>query len=210
MEGHDRGRERRYSIQKSLYEICFFLEFALAILVISFVVIEFFSEAVLFIRNIPEVTLGGLDYSVHLKRALDIVIGIEFIKMLCRHNMDSVIEVLMFAMTRHLIVERGCRFDPFCGTKVSLRRQDRPHTFFRQEGGKHGSDGDSCLRQGRISCKYAPAVTQLRLAHILYQSSELTAYAAVRLASGFSYSVLPLPQAVPVNLHDPPSSPDAL
>ena len=42
MEGHDRGRERRYSIQKSLYEICFFLEFALAILVISFVVIEFF------------------------------------------------------------------------------------------------------------------------------------------------------------------------
>ena len=75
MEGHDRGRERRYSIQKSLYEICFFLEFALAILVISFVVIEFFSEAVLFIRNIPEATLGGLDYSVHLKRALDIVIG---------------------------------------------------------------------------------------------------------------------------------------
>ena len=65
MEGHDRGRERRYSIQKSLYEICFFLEFALAILVISFVVIEFFSEAVLFIRNIPEATLGGLDYSVH-------------------------------------------------------------------------------------------------------------------------------------------------
>ena len=117
MEGHDRGRERRYSIQKSLYEICFFLEFALAILV----VIEFFSEAVLFIRNIPEVTLGGLDYSVHLKRALDIVIGIELIKMLCRHNMDSVIEVLMFAMTRHLIVEETSMLDGLiCVVAVSI------------------------------------------------------------------------------------------
>ena len=121
MEGHDRGRERRYSIQKSLYEICFFLEFALAILVISFVVIEFFSEAVLFIRNIPEVTLGGLDYSVHLKRALDIVIGIEFIKMLCRHNMDSVIEVRMFAMTRHLIGEETSMLDGLiCVVAVSI------------------------------------------------------------------------------------------
>ena len=75
----------------------------------------------LFIRNIPEVTLGGLDYSVHLKRALDIVIGIEFIKMLCRHNMDSVIEVLMFAMTRHLIVEETSMLDGLiCVVAVSI------------------------------------------------------------------------------------------
>ena len=39
-----------------------------------------------------------------LERALDIVIGIEFIKMLAKHSPGSVLEVLLYAIARHMIV----------------------------------------------------------------------------------------------------------
>ena len=39
-----------------------------------------------------------------LQRALDIVIGIEFIKMLAKHSPGSALEVLLYAIARHMIV----------------------------------------------------------------------------------------------------------
>ena len=41
-----------------------------------------------------------------LEKALTLVIGIEFVKMLCNHNPETVVEVLLFAIARHLIVEK--------------------------------------------------------------------------------------------------------
>ena len=35
------------------------------------------------------------------------VIGIEFLKMLCRHSVGSVVEVLLFALARGLVVDHG-------------------------------------------------------------------------------------------------------
>lgn len=129
MEGHDRTRERRYSIQKTLYEISFFLEFVLAIIVISLVVMEIISTIgeMSHFFSLPDPDTG---YTILLKRALDIVIGVEFIKMLCRHNMDSVIEVLMFTMTRHLIVEDTSMMDGLiCIIAVSILFVVRKYLF---------------------------------------------------------------------------------
>lgn len=39
-----------------------------------------------------------------MQRALDIVIGIEFIKMLAKHSPGSALEVLLYAIARHMIV----------------------------------------------------------------------------------------------------------
>ena len=39
-----------------------------------------------------------------LERRLDIVIGIEFIKMLAKHSPGSSLEVLLYAIARHLVV----------------------------------------------------------------------------------------------------------
>ena len=47
--------------------------------------------------------LIGLLLSV-LERSLDIVIGIEFIKMLAKHSPGSSLEVLLYAIARHLVV----------------------------------------------------------------------------------------------------------
>ena len=46
------------------------------------------------------------EFTSFLGKCLNIVIGIEFLKMLCRHNMDAVIEVLLFTLARHLIVKQ--------------------------------------------------------------------------------------------------------
>ena len=46
----------------------------------------------------------SLEVHTFLERALDIVIGIEFIKMLAKHSPGSVLEVLLYAIARHMIV----------------------------------------------------------------------------------------------------------
>lgn len=40
-----------------------------------------------------------------LKTLFDAMIGIEFIKLLCRNDLYSMIEVLMFTVTRHLVIQ---------------------------------------------------------------------------------------------------------
>ena len=40
-----------------------------------------------------------------LASAFTVVIGVEFLKMLCRHSMRSVIEVVLFATARKMVVE---------------------------------------------------------------------------------------------------------
>ncbi len=40
-----------------------------------------------------------------LATAFTVVIGIEFLKMLSRHNMSSVVEVLLFAIARQMVIE---------------------------------------------------------------------------------------------------------
>ena len=45
----------------------------------------------------------SMEVHTFLERALDIVIGIEFIKMLAKHSPGSVLEVLLYAIARHMM-----------------------------------------------------------------------------------------------------------
>ena len=58
------------------------------------------------IQWMPGLIVDGNEVEVYefLTRALDIVIGIEFIKMLATHSPGSVLEVLLYAIARHMIV----------------------------------------------------------------------------------------------------------
>ena len=64
---------------------------------------QIFSLGKLFYIHVsdPNVTV---QYASFLKEALGIIIGVEFLKMLCQHSMNSVIDVLLFVLARHLIV----------------------------------------------------------------------------------------------------------
>ena len=45
----------------------------------------------------------------------NIVIGIEILKMFCRHDLDSVVEVLLFAVARQVIIEHTSMVDNLLG-----------------------------------------------------------------------------------------------
>ncbi|MGN0985066.1 MAG: transporter [Candidatus Enterenecus sp.] len=105
MSSQERRTLSQQKVQNFLYDVAFFLELAAAFLVIILIIcqvvglgIEMFSDAA---------GLFDSDNFTHfLELALNIVVGIEFLKMLCRHNMDAVIEVLLFTLARHLIVNQ--------------------------------------------------------------------------------------------------------
>ena len=54
---------------------------------------------------------NGVEVSIFLQRALDIVIGIEFIKMLAKHSPGSSLEVLLYAIARHMVVGHESALD---------------------------------------------------------------------------------------------------
>ncbi|MBD5093417.1 MAG: transporter [Subdoligranulum sp.] len=81
-----------------------FIEIAIsAIVLIAIVVlsVHLIGDAVGLIRN-PDIHES---FSTFLSHALNLVVGVEFIKMLCRHTPGSAIEVLLFAIARQMVVE---------------------------------------------------------------------------------------------------------
>ena len=54
-------------------------------------------------------------FNAFLASAFNLVIGIEFIKMLCKHTPATVIEVLLFAIARQLIVEHTSTIENLVG-----------------------------------------------------------------------------------------------
>lgn len=51
----------------------------------------------------------------YLSIVFNIIIGIEFLKMLFKYNVNTVIEVLLFAIARQLIVEHTTVYENFVG-----------------------------------------------------------------------------------------------
>lgn len=57
----------------------------------------------------------GDGFTNFLSEILTLVVGLEFVKMLCMHTADTVIEVLMFATARQMIVEHLGAVDTLIG-----------------------------------------------------------------------------------------------
>ena len=52
-------------------------------------------------------------FRTYLDQIFVIVIGIEFLQMLCRPNSDNIMEVLIFLVARHMIVSETTPFEDF-------------------------------------------------------------------------------------------------
>ena len=78
----------------------------LEILLSGLVLIGLLLAMVPLLQWMPGLLFDGNDVEVStfLQRALDIVIGIEFIKMLAKHSPGSSLEVLLYAIARHMVV----------------------------------------------------------------------------------------------------------
>ena len=93
----------REQTQNLLYEIAFYLELAAAALVIILIICQVIGLAVDMFSDTGKL-IDTENFNHFLELVLNIVVGIEFLKMLCRHSMDAVIEVLLFTLARQLIV----------------------------------------------------------------------------------------------------------
>jgi len=100
-------REKKWDMTKILNRIVDLVELAIAFALVAGIL-------VLFVQMIHEygslaIRYGNYDFSSFLSKALNLIIGIEFTRMLCRHTPDTIIEVLMFATARQIIIVRTTR-----------------------------------------------------------------------------------------------------
>ncbi len=95
----------------------------LEILLSGLVLIGLLLSMVPLLQWMPGLLFDGNDVevSIFLQRALDIVIGIEFIKMLAKHSPGSSLEVLLYAIARHMVVGHVRHGEP------AERERHRPH-----------------------------------------------------------------------------------
>lgn len=89
--------------KRLVQRICGLLELVAAALVlvgILLAIISLLRNGALFRELLSDT--GALKH--YLEQIFTIVIGIEFLQMLCRPNSDNVIEILIFLVARHMIV----------------------------------------------------------------------------------------------------------
>ena len=96
------NEKTRKDIQDRVYKLAICIETFFAI-VIAIVIVLLAVKLITIIFQ-PGFFVDEESFSNFLKNALGLVVGVEFVKMLVRHTMDNVVEVLIFAISRHLIV----------------------------------------------------------------------------------------------------------
>lgn len=99
-------------IRKGIHVTCDVVEFVLAIIVGGSLIVSLVLQAPGLLQMLmeSESTAGFIEV---LEEIMNLVVGIEFIKMLCKPNPDNVIEVLLFLVARHLIIGEHAAFDIF-------------------------------------------------------------------------------------------------
>lgn len=99
-------------LEKATQKVCGILEWIIALLVLVGILFALFG----FLRggNVFSELLTDTDsFRQYLDEILLIVIGIEFLRMLCRPSSDNVIEVIIFLVARHMIVSNTTPYQDF-------------------------------------------------------------------------------------------------
>ena len=74
------------------------------------------------------------DLVAFLRYLFDALIGIELVKLLCRNDLYSMIEILMFAVTRHLIIQHVTTLEILLGVAaIAVLFAVRKFLFYRPE-----------------------------------------------------------------------------
>ena len=92
----------KMKLRKLMQQAASYIEIVLSaflLMVIIFLAGEFIVERVMGIGY----DNATLEY--FLEKVMTFAIGVEFVKMLCRHSAQTVVEVLMFATARQMVVE---------------------------------------------------------------------------------------------------------
>ena len=86
-------------VRKAVFYLVGWLEFGISLLVLAGIVVHLLGMTNVWAWFRVE------SLSDYLKYLFDALIAIELIKLLCRNDLYSMVEVLLFAVTRHLIIQ---------------------------------------------------------------------------------------------------------
>lgn len=132
----------RKKLQEKMFELSYILELIISAIVAAAVIvlsvklcIEVFGTSIW--QDNGDVLTDILD------RAMTLAIGVEFIKMLCKHTPATVIEVLLFAIARQLIVMHTTPLENlitivsiailFAVRRYFFRSEDKTGGFFKHK-----------------------------------------------------------------------------
>lgn len=105
------GDDMRKFLQTILYELSFYVEILVSVILVIMLVL------LTGILATEIVTIFGGDIRINaylqnfLNQAMNIAIGVELIKMLSKHTSGTIIEVLLFAIARHVVVDHSSSLD---------------------------------------------------------------------------------------------------
>lgn len=92
----------KMTLQTIMQKMAFYVELVLS----AFLLLVVIALSVrLIAQSVPQVWSQQIDVMYYLESAMTLAIGIEFVKMLCTHTSETVIEILLFAISRQMIVE---------------------------------------------------------------------------------------------------------
>ena len=108
----------RKCFNEGIYNVARYTEIVLSIIILIVIALA----GIRLIFTITEIPIMDMDidfFTTFLANGLSLVVGVEFVKMLCRHSAQTVVEVLMFATARQMVVEHmkpsqicGCEPEP--------------------------------------------------------------------------------------------------
>ena len=101
-------RQVNHTIRKHFNEIIYnisrYTEIVLSIIILVVIALS----GIRLIMEVAATSVPNMDtefFTRFLSQALSLVVGVEFVKMLCQHSAQTVVEVLMFATARQMVVE---------------------------------------------------------------------------------------------------------
>ena len=101
-------RQVNHTIRKHFNEVIYnvsrYTEIALSLVILVVIALSGF-RLILEVAGTSVTAMDTEFFTSFLSQALSLVVGVEFVKMLCRHSAQTVVEVLMFATARQMVVE---------------------------------------------------------------------------------------------------------
>ena len=98
--------------QLFLMKVSSYLEIVCALILIVAILIAFVPVP----HNLYSLYLDNcFDLSDFMKKSFDLVIGVELLKMFCRHDIDSIVEVLLFSVARQMVIDHLAIKEAFIG-----------------------------------------------------------------------------------------------
>lgn len=91
-------------IRNFVYDSCDIMELIMALIVLAAILVACVSLWEPFLEFIRDRFTHG-SFLTFLGYVFNIIIGIEFLKMLCHPSSDTVLEVLTFLVARHMVIE---------------------------------------------------------------------------------------------------------